>query len=850
MNASINCSLKGSYKVDLFKGAGKSREFVESTDWFSNDITNVGLNYPYNYPFAQCFMFLSLGSGNATPSANFAGTGLQNPILNFPVYDSTNGFWTQTGQYIGWGAYEIGGPHNSTFAGPTSSSCGTKFTKQGVNFHRAWTIPSGGQEYSTVMAGNGIQIGSFMLSPSSGTDVNGNLPFSLVNRSVLIPSGYSATITYNLSLNFQNYTGYTLFTGGPNGNFNTGNAATGTNGSELPLLSGWSNLTGIYKQVYPGIMFVDSMGACYTPRRGAQLEPYLSNSSNLYFYLTPDISEFTISNTGTFSSESGAYNANGLMGSYSEWPNTSFDLSYSANVSSFPSTPDNYYYGGGSYSTSSDPAHDSLTVTNIRLTNLLDISNYTNPQYSNPVYNNVGYVSAKAYPFSYATYGFQGFNNQYLDYGNQAIVSSSLKRTPIPTGGILNTGVGGRSRSVTKKATMSPIKSLGANSRYGSLTLANMPAGAISNITSDPYVDFLFFDSSGRAGDINHYRLIPDIYLANRGSGVAGVTFYITDSNGNQPSSISRFWQAQGFMGQGVSTAINPSGIDPNCGMINTSLGSMEGTVVNGVPTSGYLFTGQILNANVLGDDTFNNYTGWGAVYGVIGSNAFYNAPYDACILNTAPNWDSNLNFIGFSGDNGAGSLPNPIGETGRICWPTSGNRLRLLITGMSYYSPYFNQILNDPNDTYVGSGYRYLYDVTGVGGASLIGGSTTITNQTFTDGSNPINISTLGNPVTGYMLDGGTTFSTVTGYKLTANQISNIKYTTYGFAPTIWSKPSGSIHHVENIGTSGYRLLPNFALPNNNNTNTYTPVRGGAYPGLSMQNGMDLYFTFNWSGA
>jgi len=125
MNASINCGLKGAYKVELFSGAGKNRKLVEETDWFSNDITNYGLNYPFTYPFARCFMFLSLGSGaggNAHPNRQ-KSTGLYQPISSFWAYDPINGSYRQTGQYIGWQGYEIGGPHNGDFDGTFSSAC-------------------------------------------------------------------------------------------------------------------------------------------------------------------------------------------------------------------------------------------------------------------------------------------------------------------------------------------------------------------------------------------------------------------------------------------------------------------------------------------------------------------------------------------------------------------------------------------------------------------------------------------------------------------------------------------------------------------------------------------------------
>ena len=180
MNSDINCSIKGSYKVDLFSGG----KFVESTDWFSNTITNTGLLYPFSYSFAKCSSFLSLGATQYGSIGNAqTGTGVINPIASFPVYDSTftgsadqpnsTGYYNQSGQYIGWQAYEIGGPHNSSFAGSVSSACGTKFTNQGLNFYRAWTLPTGATENGAIIAGTGLLINSFAVSPASGSDHTG-----------------------------------------------------------------------------------------------------------------------------------------------------------------------------------------------------------------------------------------------------------------------------------------------------------------------------------------------------------------------------------------------------------------------------------------------------------------------------------------------------------------------------------------------------------------------------------------------------------------------------------------------------------------------------------------------------
>ena len=76
MNYNLNLGLKGEYKVDIYSG----KKLVETTDWFSNDITNYGLNYPYDYSFANCFMFLSVGTEIPLSDIyNQTGTGLFAP---------------------------------------------------------------------------------------------------------------------------------------------------------------------------------------------------------------------------------------------------------------------------------------------------------------------------------------------------------------------------------------------------------------------------------------------------------------------------------------------------------------------------------------------------------------------------------------------------------------------------------------------------------------------------------------------------------------------------------------------------------------------------------------------------
>jgi hypothetical protein len=723
MNASINCGLKGAYKVELFSGAGKNRKLVEETDWFSNDITNYGLNYPFTYPFARCFMFLSLGSGaggNAHPNRQ-KSTGLYQPISSFWAYDPINGSYRQTGQYIGWQGYEIGGPHNGDFDGTFSSACGTKFTANGVNLYRGWTIPTGAIENGTVM-GETLNIEGFMTSPSSGIDATGNLAFSLVDRSIQIPSGYTATVTYQLSLNFLNYANYQTFasTGGynPSGYFDTGKAATGTliPGSELPLLSGWSCLSGIYRQIFPAVQFIDAMGACVVSPLGDQLEPSYTDCKKLYFYMTPDISQFSVSKFGSADvSELSSYQSTGLMANYTDFVTKvggTLNIHSDSEIS-FPNEPYKWYYGGDSAKTAK--VIQEPTLSNIRLENLLPINDYA----SGPIlkdtftYQDKGYVSPilSKQPIAFATPG-KPIDPNYADYGQKAVYSSYLKRLAIDAG-VLSTGalgISNRNKTATKRALFSPIQSAGTNTRFGSLTLAYLStAGSVPDLIFEPYVDFLFFDSSGRGADMPHYRYIPDIYLVERGSGVANAFLSIVGQDSNIPSSVKRFASGQLFMGPGGST----SGIDITNPLFTTlvpgTINQYSGYFLPGSSSSQYA-PGTGYSQKIIGYDENDNpiwnppTIGWGTVYGVLANKYFYDQAIDIALIENKT-WNGQTWANNFSSN---GGIPNPTGES--LFWLNTGNILRANISNVSYYDPYIGY-LNDTGDYFSNIGVQLIQD-------------------------------------------------------------------------------------------------------------------------------------------
>jgi hypothetical protein len=780
-------------------------------------------------------MFLSLGSGQFSEAlSGYTGFGGGQPgaATGIRSYKTTEGR-TETGQYIGWGAYKIDNP----------SACGTRITASGIEMNRGWKIPSGGENNDSIGEPNGLNIDSFMVSPNSGVPGSGNLAFSLVNQRVYIPSGFNATVYYRLAINFEDYARpYKIFSGknvGENGYFDTGNASN-PGGSETVLLNGWKNLSGIYRQVWPGLQFVDNSGGCATTIRGSQLEPSLSNSSQLYCYFSPDISQFATSKYGTgfypaASSESGAYNSYGLSANYTEYVDylgdtTSQDLHYLIEHYETVTDRDIYYYSGDSTPNSSFYLTKDEGVVllndapyNIHLNKIPSTSGYKTllPSFK---YNSKTTVNATNETVNMATPGADRYSSTFPNYGQAAIFSSALRRLPI------SKNVGARNQGITRSARIAPIQTLGWNARYGSMVLAFFAGGLtnLNSVTAYPYLEYLFFDNSGRAANSPHYRVIPEIYLEDRGSGVANVQFYITgngiSSGPNSP--VQRIWGVTGFMGgyYAGSSGINPT-YDWTGYISGTEDSPGDGTHL----PSGILWSGSNVPSTTSGYNKISGSTlpyGYGAVYGMVTSDSgFYYKPYDVCLLDN-PVWS------GFSGQSGMGAAPISTGETGLLCWPNPSSKINLIISGMKYFSPYWSVTLTDTNDFIGSSGAQYVGYITGSAGQILSGNG----NHSFAGGT--------------VVISAGKITSSFTG---TSSYIFTNVTNGSGCVPTQWKKPVGRIHHLEFYSGSGYRILPNYGNANINFTtkegNVYDPTRGGSYPGFSMENGMELYFDFKWSG-
>ena len=515
IKANINYALEGKFKVDIFDKQGK---LIETTDWFNNFITASGLLQIYRYNFAECFRYLSLGSGtksnygNNPPSANTT-TGIDSGILkigtDLSIVDAVTGWkgangvnggvLSLSGQYIGPWGYVDGGA--STFEDTT-----------GPKFFRSWSIPYYDGNISSTTNPNGLTIQEFMVSPGDGSDQYGKYAFSRVKKTVIIPPDTSAIVSYQLGVRLSN-TSLQFFN---SGTFNTGSAETA---NELAQVGDWSRLSGYYRQTYHGLAWLDSFGQTFIPKYGNIMEPSFSGLSNSRFYLSPDNSQFDVNVTGGLSaSEVDAYSADGLLkfiveGDHNEDVDASPGVMYERSVQSTTLQTD-------IPSTESLPKNIRLKASdNDAVTIFPLLHDYGGQLDSNPDYTTLTPYDSTNYSTATpgATSNGTGYDSSRVAYGNKFIESTKGYNLPILTGLIT-----GRTRKLTRKYSFLPAKSLGKNTRFGSLVYAYK-----TEADSDyyPMIDCLFYDSSGQSL-MAHYREITGIYFTNRGSGIVEAYTY------------------------------------------------------------------------------------------------------------------------------------------------------------------------------------------------------------------------------------------------------------------------------------------------------------------------------------
>ncbi len=663
MKSKIEYGLEGAFKVDLFSGG----KMVSTTDYFNNFITPTGLMYPATYAFADCFRFLSLGRS----AISHSGAVTLNTLGTTGLYERIGTVGSSEGNtsvdYMGWDAYASGAEY---------SHCGTVLGETGPRFYRGWFVPSGANPETVVNeAGGGLTITEFMVSPGNAADPTGKWAFSRVVRSLFIPNGHRAIISYQLKVNIRN-TGATIFSGGT---FATGNAEVS---NDNDLVKTWATLSGYYKQAYNGLRYIDNVGITYIPKFGDGMEPSSKNVTKMVWYLSPDNSQFDVNTGGSAQTDTAkAYSADGLMGYVK---NIDLRILSNSNINSLSPTQKHALY------TDTNPAiNTSLPKENI--SSNIRIGR-TSAGLADPLVENYKVADTpgtftyqtRQNPFqkkvSYATPGVKGFNTtDYIDFGQQAVFTSFTSKGALTLTG-QNT-ITGRKKTITRKSVFSPVNSLGYNTRFGSMVYA---FAANTDTVGDklyyPMVDTLFYDTSGRA-TMAHYRFITGIALTDRGTGIAESFVYLSGVNGASAFKLGGLKTFQGpttganssgdFFGHvAVTTTFNVPGVGFRC---------------TGIPCSGVITSGQSGNLGsaggginvVSGSGHGNTNHGWGAVYGIVASG------FPATGWFTSGKADLGLT------DHSLRALVEPS-ETGTLYWPyvKAGNELSVLFTGIKYYDP------------------------------------------------------------------------------------------------------------------------------------------------------------------
>ncbi len=145
--SSIGLALRGEFKFDLYD---TGRNLLQSSNFTDNFITNSGVMYPCYFAFADCFRYVSIGTG----------TGVNSIVKNNMSYPETTGLqFPLTGyEYVG-GRQNINGDITTTNYAPVG--CGFTETASGINLFREWMFPDNTGGYFT-----GYQtFNEFMVTP-------------------------------------------------------------------------------------------------------------------------------------------------------------------------------------------------------------------------------------------------------------------------------------------------------------------------------------------------------------------------------------------------------------------------------------------------------------------------------------------------------------------------------------------------------------------------------------------------------------------------------------------------------------------------------------------------------------
>jgi hypothetical protein len=330
--------LAGKFKFDVYT---KDNKLKYTTDYFDNFITSTGLEYAKTYGFADCFRYISLGSGTTQNSITSNGgkgtTGLAIAVPRF--------------QYIGGNLEDCSCSDGNTLNQYVSKGCGYRIENTGVVLNRAWRIPSNQlvegvetdayfteqytfKEYMLSPGRTGItgyvafddltpaiacSCNEGVYEPLSNTTRYGkeapdfyakfpnacNTPqaFSRVIKDLSVDVNEYLVVSYALTINLSNATGIRFFD------------VTADNSKAVGVTYNWNRVTGATSLVVPGVKLINNgdvstvnfvnqidshvfrLGESFVPPMGIAMEPSCPED-NLQIYLSNDNLQFRINESG------------------------------------------------------------------------------------------------------------------------------------------------------------------------------------------------------------------------------------------------------------------------------------------------------------------------------------------------------------------------------------------------------------------------------------------------------------------------------------------------------------------------------------------------------------------------
>jgi hypothetical protein len=343
-------SLQGQFKFDVYH---KDGTLDYTTDYINNFITPTGLSYPDSFGFADCFRYVSLGSGTG---ANFV-TGIGTTGLSIPIRQSGI-------EYVGGNG--LSSCSNAIKNNYISNACGYRTTNSGITLFRAWRIPDGSSYFTTP-----FNFSEYILSPGrprvfayvntstgvvntglcncnqagnlssglTGATVNGleSLDFANAYPKICDAEKAFTRILKNVSVSGDQYliVNYSLLVSFDSGVkfFNS----TPTRISPLGSPYNWLSVSGISSIVHPGIKLINDgnvssvsaitqidssyqfrAGESFIPPLGIPLEPSCSRT-NRFGYISDDCLQFLVNDVSGGAMPTGSYKPYNT-GSFRQFP--------------------------------------------------------------------------------------------------------------------------------------------------------------------------------------------------------------------------------------------------------------------------------------------------------------------------------------------------------------------------------------------------------------------------------------------------------------------------------------------------------------------------------------------------